>query len=69
MGIDAVARLLSVSAQKLMKGAYGIDRRILGGGLKRGRSSIEQFRSQVPVWKSTNLWQRSSPLWSIIPDL
>lgn len=34
MGIDAVARLLSVSAQKLMKGAYGIDRRILGGGLK-----------------------------------
>lgn len=40
MGIDAVARLLSVSAQKLMKGAYGIDRRILGGGLKRGRSSI-----------------------------
>ena len=49
MGIDAVARLLSVSAQKLMKGAYGIDRRILGGGLNRGRSSIEQFRSQVPV--------------------
>lgn len=49
MGIDAVARLLSVSAQKLMKGAYGIDRRILGGGLKRVRSSIEQFRSQVPV--------------------
>lgn len=28
MGIDAVARLLSVSAQKLMKGAYGIDGRV-----------------------------------------
>lgn len=34
MGIDAVARLLSVSAQKLMKGAYGIDRRILVAVLK-----------------------------------
>ena len=43
MGIDAVARLLSVSAQKLMKGAYGIDRRILGGGLKRGRYNVQGY--------------------------
>lgn len=26
---------------KLMKGVHGIDRRILGSGLKRGRSSVE----------------------------
>ena len=53
MGIDAVARLLSVSAQKLMKGAYGIDRRILGGGLKRGRSSI--VKGEIFPFHSWNL--------------
>lgn len=57
MGIDAVARLLSVSAQKLMKGAYGIDRRILGGGLKRGRSSIEQFHKAI-AGKAMSLLKR-----------
>ena len=61
MGIDAVARLLSVSAQKLMKGAYGIDRRILGGGLKRGRSSIPIKECQRQCRLTDILWMPRSP--------
>ena len=45
-----MARLLSISAQKLMKGVHGIDRRILGSGLK-----IDKQKRQEAVetsWRS-----------------